>query len=201
MRRLQGRFEEAVAITLRARDGFRALGLPTMAATCEQTLGWIELSAGNPNAARDALLRSDAILGELGERAVRSTTQALLARALVRLDLRDDAAAAARRAESLSSQSDRVNFAITNEVRARLAINANDAAQAERLAREALSHALATDFVTYQAQARLALAEILFACRKPGDATTEANAAAELFRAKGDRPGLESVDRFLGAVA
>jgi tetratricopeptide (TPR) repeat protein len=198
--RLRGDVEAAVAIASRARDGFRALGMSTLAAACEQTLGWIQLSIGDAAAARVALLRSDAILGELGERAFRSTTQALLARAAESLGQAEEADAALRRAESLSSPSDVVNFSITHEVRARLALTAGEAERAEHWARSSLYHALQTDFVTYQAQAHLGLARVLLACAQAEQARAQAQAAAELFLAKGDQPGAASAQAFLVQV-
>lgn len=58
----------------------RPRGLHETAAGTEVGLAITELSAGQPDAALAALLRSDAILSELGERSYRSTTQAMLAR-------------------------------------------------------------------------------------------------------------------------
>src|SRR6516225_6582198 len=57
-------------------------------AACDGELGVTELSAGDPAAALPWLLRSDAILAELGQHALRSTTQALVAQTQELLDNR-----------------------------------------------------------------------------------------------------------------
>lgn len=167
-----------------------------MAATSEQSLGWIELSAGDAGGAGESLRRSDAILGEFGERSIRSTTQAMLALAATALGRFDDARRAVEQAETLSSPSDRLNFTITDGVRARLAGAAGDSAEAERWARSAVTHADGTDFVCHRAQARLLLATILAERGDEDAASTEASAARDLFASKGDEPGLASVEDF-----
>ncbi len=194
--RLKARFDDAVDLTLRARDGFRSLGISTMAATCEQSLGWIEISVGDADAARDALRRSDDILAEFGERAIRSTTQAMLARAAQMLGKFDEARTALEQADALSSPSDLLNFTITNGVRARLADAAGELIQAEQSARRAVADADGTDFVSYQAQARLLLAGILAKRGREEEALAEARAARDLFLGKGDSPGLTATTAF-----
>ena len=187
--RLGGRFDEARAITGRALDGFRSLGAHAMAATGEQFRAWIELSAGEARAAVAALLRADAILAESGERSLRSTTQALLARAYALVGDPDSARTAIDLAEELGAPQETVNYAITHDVRARLALAGGELAAAERWARSAVEHALATDFVELQAEARLGLGRVLGALGRTADASSEATLAAELFSAKGDQPG------------
>ena len=199
VQRLRARYESAVELTLGAREQFRSLGISTMAATCEQSLGWIELSVGNGQRAYDALMRSDAILAEFGERAIRSTTQAMLARAAELLGELDQARVALEQAEAFSSPSDRLNFTITQGVRARLAFRAGDLDEAERCARAAVAHADATDFLSYQALARLWLATVLADGGRDHEAAAEARGAAERFAAKGDQPGLQAARAVTGA--
>ena len=66
----------------------------------------MELSARDPEAALAALQRSDAILAALGERALRSTTQALLAQAYWQLGNTAAAAAAIELTEELGDPAD-----------------------------------------------------------------------------------------------
>jgi tetratricopeptide (TPR) repeat protein len=160
-----------------------------MAATCEQSFAWIELSRGDARSALASLERSDAMFAEFGERQLRSTTQALLARVHDQLGAPDSAIAAIELAESLSAPQDVQNFAITHGVRARLALASEDLEAAERWARSAVEFAFMTDFVGYQAEATLALARVLQAHRFTDAAQIEARAALELFSAKGDRTG------------
>ena len=187
--RLNGRFDEARRLIHRALDAFRALGAQRMAATCEQSLAWIELSEGDAADALDALRRSDMTLAELGERSLRSTTQAMLALAHEQQGAVDTAQAAIERAEELSGPQDAFNYAITYEVRARLALAHGDLEAAERWARDGVTYALNTDFVALQAGARLAFALVVSARGRAEEARSEAQVAIDLFDAKGDRPG------------
>jgi class 3 adenylate cyclase len=199
--RLDGRFDEARALTGRALDGFRGLGTTTMAATCEQSLAWIELSAGVAEAALASLLRADAILAESGERSLRSTTQAMVARSYELLGRADAALAAIELAEELSAPQEAINYAITHDVRARLALGAGDDDAAMAWAKSAVDYALKTDFVDLQGGARLGLAVVLDACDRLDDARTEARAALELFEAKGDRPGAQRAEARLDRIS
>jgi tetratricopeptide (TPR) repeat protein len=171
-----------------------------MAATCDQSLASIALSEGDHAAAVDALARSDAILAEFGEQAIRSTTQAMLARAHERAGSRGDALAAAELAEELSAPHEVGNFAITHGVRARLALESGDLATARSAADSALAHALRTDFVGLQAEARLGLAAVLHAAGGHDAARREATAALELFTSKGDRPGIAAAQAMLREI-
>jgi class 3 adenylate cyclase len=190
--RLDGRFDEGRRLTGAAREGFLGLGTSTMAATCDQSLAWIELSAGDAGAALESLLRADATLAEAGERSLRSTTQAMVARSCELLGRGAEAYAAIELAEELSAPQEAINYALTHEVRASLALRAGDDEAALGWAQSAVEHALNTDFVDLQGGARLALAVVVSARGLTQDASAEARAALQLFEAKGDRPGVDA---------
>jgi len=187
--RLEGRFAPARLLTQRAIDGLAELGMRTEAGSSTQLLARIELTAGDLDAARDALLLGDAALAEVGETYFRCTTQAMLARVYELSGDEDAAGGALEMAEQLSAPGDAVNYAITHEVRARLALASGSCEAAERWARSAVQHALSTDWIGVQADAQLALARVLCACGRRDAAAREARAAFELFDHKGDRPG------------
>jgi ATP/maltotriose-dependent transcriptional regulator MalT len=172
-----------------------------MEATSEQVQAWIELSARDASAAVAALLRADAILAEFGERSLRSTTQALLARAHEMDNAAGVAQSAIDLAEVLSAPQEAANYAITHEVRGRLALRRGDTAAAERWARSALDYALKTDFVELQAGARLGLAHVLAALGRKEEASSEGQVSLRLFDAKGDRPGEQVARTLLGGLA
>src|SRR5207302_8876604 len=100
--------------------------------------GALPISAGDPAAGLAALLRSDAISAELGERGLRSTTQAFLADAYEELGEPDVARAAITLSDELGAPEDVVNGAISHGVRARLALSDGDGIGAERWARSAV---------------------------------------------------------------
>ena len=197
--RLQGRLDEAQRLAQGALDRFRALGMDSMAAACEQSCASIQLCRGDLPAARASLLRSETILARFEERAMRSTTQAMLARVHARLESIDAARAALELAEELSAPEDVANFAITHGVRARLALADGDGEAAERWARSAVDRALETDFLQLQAETRLELARVLSERGLAGQAQSEARAALALFEAKGDCRGREAAATLMAA--
>jgi hypothetical protein len=166
-------------------------------AACDSELGVAELSAGDPAAALPWLLRSDAVLAELGQHALRSTTQALIAHTQSLLKNPGAARPAIELAERLSAPEDILNFAITHRVRARLALSDQNDEAAVRWARSAVAHALRIDSLEVQADAILDLARVLQALGRRGDAVAEARAALGLFIAKGHRPGVDQTRAFL----
>jgi hypothetical protein len=162
-----------------------------MEAGYEAGRGNLELSVGDPAAALATLQRSDAILTQLGERGVRSTTQALLAQAHWRLENTAAAIAAIDLSDELGDPEDVVNFIITHGIRAQLALADGDGEAAERWAQSAVDHASRTDNLLHQANTKLDLARVLTTLDRPEAAIVEARAALDLFLTKGDRPGAQ----------
>ncbi len=187
--RLEGRFPDARRFMQSAMAAFEALGMRELVAACDHELGVTELSAGDAAAALRWLRRSDALLVDLGQHSLRSTTQALVAQ--TQLSLRDHAAARAAidLAEGLCAPEDALTFAITHQVRSGLALAANESEAAERWARSAVAEAFRTDSLVLHADARLNLAGVLKSLGRRDEAVVEARSALELSAAKGDRPG------------
>jgi tetratricopeptide (TPR) repeat protein len=184
----------------RALEGFGALAMRELEAACDCERGVVELSAGDPAAALPWLLRSDALLGELGQHGLRSTTRARVAHTQALLDERSAARAGIELAERLSAPEDILNFAITHRVRARLALSEGNPEAAMRWARSAVAHASRIDSLEVRADAALDLARVLEAVGRRGDAVPEARAALDLFTAKGHRPGIGSAEALLAEL-
>jgi hypothetical protein len=168
-----------------------------MAAGSRQSLAEIEITAGNLTSARDQLLQADDVAAAIGERAHRSTLQAILADVQARLGETSAAKAAIELSDDLSASEDVINFAITHAVRARLALAEGGADAAERWARSAVRHACLTDFPDSQATAKLELACTLRSLGRLNESTLETRAALELFAAKGDRIGSDEAQALL----
>ncbi len=190
--RRHGDFDKAHALARTAVAGFRELGMPVMAATSEQSDGLIALSEDDAAAARAALERSEAILGEFQADAIRASTLALLAQTHERLGAIDEARAAVEQAEALSAPGEVVNIVVTHATRSRLAAIAGDAEEAERWARSAVEHAARSDYVGFQAQAIIALARVLFMQGRGDEARAEATRALTLYQNTEDLPGAEA---------
>ena len=195
--RLDGDFANARRLTQRAIDAFQAMGTLTMATCCSEILSEVELQEGHPDAARALLAQADARLEEIGELNLRSTMQALLARVNERLGDHDAARAAIELSDQLSAAEDVINYALTHAVRARLAVADRDRDAAERWARSAVEHAFLTDLVGWKAKAKLEFAKVLSALGQQEEAISEARAARDLFKAKGDRPGVGETQALL----
>ena len=198
--RLDGAFPEALELTERAAEKLAGLGMPAMAATLALHVALVEISAGQPAGAIEALSRSDATLAELEERGFRSTTQAFLAWVYSLVPDHDAALAACDLAEELSAPEDVINFAVVPRARARLAVAEGDTEGAERLARTAVRWAMQTDCVILQAAAKQELAEVLSTRGRRKEAETEARAALQLYEQRGDRPGAARMREFLEAL-
>jgi serine/threonine protein kinase len=198
--RLEGRFADAGGFIQHALGGFQALGMRELEAACDGELGVTELSAGDPAAALPWLLRSDAILAELGQHALRSTTQARVAQTKGLLGDPVAARTAIELAERLSAPEDVLNFAITHRVRAQLALLEGNSEAAIRWAKSSVVHAFRTDSLEVRAEATLDLARVLQAVNQRDAAITEARAALELFTKKGHRPGTDKTYELLDAL-
>jgi class 3 adenylate cyclase len=199
--RLQGRFDEARRLAARAEEHLASLGMPARSAYDYVRSAELELAAGRPASAVTALQEGDATLVGQGERTYRAMIQALLAVAHERLEQAEAARVALRLAEELSLPEDVMNFALTHEVCARLALAEGDAQEAERWARSAVAHTLQTDFLLDQARARINLARVLAVVGRRDEATAEGRAALELYEVKGDVPGGAVARTFLEVTA
>jgi class 3 adenylate cyclase len=198
--RLEARFGDARRFVEQALEGFQALGMRELEASCDGELGVVELSAGDPAAALTWLLRSDALLAELGQHGLRSTIQARIAQTHALLNDTDSARKAVQLAERLSAPEDILNFAITHRVRARLALGENNAEGAVRWGNSAVAHAFRIDSLEVRADATFDLACVLEAAGRRQDAVPEARVALELFTAKGHRPGMDRARALLARL-
>ncbi|HTX32084.1 MAG TPA: adenylate/guanylate cyclase domain-containing protein [Solirubrobacteraceae bacterium] len=186
---LEGEFDEARRLMAQGIELANSLG-HYMAVGAHEKLAYLEIAAGNLEAALASLQQLDAGHAESGDVAHRSTSQADLADVYERLGDRGAAIAAIELSDQLSAREDVINYAITHRVRARLALADGNGEEAERWARSAVEHAFMTDFVTMQAAAKLDLARVLMGVGRREDAASEARAALELSESKGDRPAM-----------
>ena len=86
----------------------------------------------------------------------------------------DDALALLDEVDEISADEDVINFAISRGLRARIGSERGDLAEAERLAREGLEFALATDFPWTRGDAHLDLTYVLACARRNEEAQVEA---------------------------
>lgn len=164
--------------------------LPGAAMSRGEGLGYfVEMVRGDWHAAERELRRSYDELSTMGDKSYLALTAGWLAHCLIALGRHDEAdeiAAIAERAAARSWIAAQVSW---RGARALLLAHRGDAAQAERLARDAVDLALGTDRVDTQTEALMDLAEVLRLGGRHADAVPVAEDARQRFEHKGVIPG------------
>jgi ATP/maltotriose-dependent transcriptional regulator MalT len=153
--------------------------------------------AGDAESAERELRTGYDMLVEIGDVDVRQTVAAYLAAVLVEEGRLDDAEALASYAESHSWEDDILTEVMWRVARAQIQAHTGSAAEAERLAREAVDLAAPTDFLDLQGTALLALARVLQQGGSPEAATVAAEAQA-VYERKGNIVGAARAALLLG---
>jgi class 3 adenylate cyclase/tetratricopeptide (TPR) repeat protein len=179
---MRGEFAEARAHWARSQALWEELGMPHRRAIRAIDASTIELLAGDAEAAERELRTGYRMLEEIGEMHVRPTVAAYLAAVLAQEGRFAEAGDFAQFAQSHAWEDDIVTQVMWRVARAQVEVAAGEAAEAERLGRQAVDLAAPTDFLDLQATALLALARVLRAAGSPEAAGTaaEARAAYEL---------------------
>ncbi len=191
----EGRFESALQRAGQARASFRELGLLDAEGTCLELTAAVAKESGDPAGMLATYRELDHLVE--GSQALRSTTQAQIAAAAVRLGHHAEAREALERAEAWSAVEDILNFAITHAVRARLALADGEREEAETWARSAVEFAFRTDFVLVRGETVLELSRVLAEIGRTDEAVVEARRAREVFQAKGYLPGVGAAETLL----
>jgi ATP/maltotriose-dependent transcriptional regulator MalT len=166
--------------------------------------GFVELLAGQPDAAERELSEGYAVLEQLGERQRLSTTAAFLARACFAQDRWDEAERFTRISEESASKDDVVSQVMWRGTRSKILAGKGEAQHAEELAHSAVTMARDTDFVILHADALSDLACVEAMLRRPRRALRTLDEAVALYAHKGSVVSLhnsEELRRSLGLVA
>jgi class 3 adenylate cyclase/tetratricopeptide (TPR) repeat protein len=190
-------FDEARSQWARAQAFWDELGLAHYRAIGAIDASSIELLAGDAESAERELRTGYDMLVEIGDVDVRQTVAAYLAAVLVEEGRLDDAEALASYAESHSWEDDILTEVMWRVARAQIQAHTGSAAEAERLAREAVDLAAPTDFLDLQGTALLALARVLQQGGSPEAATVAAEAQA-VYERKGNIVGAARAALLLG---
>ncbi len=181
----QGRFEEAREHCDRGLDRLAEFGMEVFRLGRLMVIGHIELLAGEPEAAEEALREGWVGLGELGERGYRSTVGAELGWALVELDRLDEAEQIVAEAEELASSEDFPTALYVLTTRARIASRRGEHERAVALANEAVAVVDLAEYVALHIEARLALGLVLIRAGRPAEAREVLADALERAERKG----------------
>lgn len=151
---------------------------------------FVALNSGDAPGAEQVLRAGYDRLLEMGERALLSSTAAMLARALYEQERLDEAWAFTRVAEETAAGDD-VSAQITwRSERARLLARRGAAAEAKRVAAEAVGIAARTDWLAEHGDALLAQAEVLRRADGPAAAGAAVSEAIDLYERKGNQIGV-----------
>jgi class 3 adenylate cyclase/tetratricopeptide (TPR) repeat protein len=166
-----GRFAEARALVDEQRAGLAERGAGvTLAYTSVENVLEVELLAGDPGAAVTAGEDGYRGLEELGQLGLISYEAGMLARAYYALGRIEEAEAWAGRAAKLGTSNHALAEILWRPVKAKVLARRGEHAEAERLAREAVSLSEKTDALNAQGDAYADLAEVLALGGSPGDA-------------------------------
>jgi tetratricopeptide (TPR) repeat protein len=184
---MRGAFETARTDIGRAEARYLELGLTTAAIDdCGRLLGAVEMLAGAPDRAEEALRRCCKTLKERQQTQVLATRAGELAEALYAQARYDEAGEWTRLARE-SAGADDFDAALSwQPIEARLLARRGAVEEAERLARETLELAARTDALNRTANVYLALAEILRSSGRDHEAASAVRSALDLYERKGN---------------
>ena len=181
-----GRFQEARVLIGRAKALLQEVALtPWLAGPVAQFAGWVELLAGNPVDADRELRSGYDTLREIGELSWLSTLAAILAEAVYGQGRDDEAEQLARASEESAGAEDAYSHALLRSVRAKILARRGDADASERLARESVALADATDFPHLRWHTRMSHGEVLGLAGLAQDARPILNEAIRIAEQKG----------------
>jgi class 3 adenylate cyclase/DNA-binding SARP family transcriptional activator len=193
---MEGRFDRARELLATSDAAFQELG-HTLTFAVSHSAAEVELLAGDPVAAERSLRRGYDAVEDTGDRAMLSTTAAMLAQALLAQGRDGEAERFAELSEELAADDDLITQVLWRSARARALAGRGEVEEAARLARRAVALAKRSDFVNDQADvlvdlavvdrqaghlehARAALTESLRLYERKGNTVAAGRARAEL---------------------
>ncbi len=187
------RYQQGVAL-------IRDAGMLRETAASAQGEAYIELRAGDLDAAEAALREGAEQLAALGDSGFYSGVLCILAELLAERGADEEALALCKRAREVMSPSDLDPVTHTDAVEGLLAARRGDHAEGERLARRAVEMLADSDFYEQAGGYRLLLARTLVECGKPDEARVPAAEALAIYEAKGDEPAADWARELLASL-
>jgi class 3 adenylate cyclase/tetratricopeptide (TPR) repeat protein len=181
-----GRVPEAQDAFAEARRLFDDLGLDVHIAYLAISTGAVEPLASDPATAEGELRSALSFFEEIGAKHIQATVLPMLAATLVAQDRLDEALALTEQAKAMCAPDDLDGQVKWRTAHALALARRGESAEAERLAREAVAQAGASDTVVLHADALACLGEVLLAAEAPSEAVPFIEEAVALYGAKGD---------------
>jgi predicted ATPase len=170
---------------------------PTLNSAVSHPRAVVEMLAGDP-AAAEAYLKADSdTLDEMKDESLLSTTDAFRAQAILAQGRDEAAEYYTRLSEQRGSTNDLLTQIIWRSVRARILARRGDIAQAEPLARQAVSLSKQTDFLNQRGDALLSLAYVLHRAGRVDEARASAAEALDPYQRKGNVVAAAAASSFL----
>jgi ATP/maltotriose-dependent transcriptional regulator MalT len=199
---MQGEFETARILCRDASAALHEIGAKLYAARTSLESSVVDLLAGDVEAAERALRRDYETLEAMGERYLRPTVAASLARVLCRLDRLDEATELAAVAEELSADDDLEAQALWRLAAASVLIRRGQAEAARPVAKTAVELFGRTDALVRLADAMEVAAEASLVAGEEQEAAVALERAAALYARKGNLVAERAArDRLTGLVA
>jgi class 3 adenylate cyclase/tetratricopeptide (TPR) repeat protein len=198
---MRGDFEQARTLNAKSRATLTELGQHVLAAGYVLGDGFVEMQAGDLEAAVGYLRTGDEALAQVGERGFRSTVVADLAVALARLGDGDAALRYADLSAELAPDRDLASHSGWRSARALVLAQRGEFAEAERLAREAVELLADSDFLGEKALKQQILGEVLAAAGRREAAEAAFAAAIAFSEQKGDVVSVARVRRLRDELA
>jgi ATP/maltotriose-dependent transcriptional regulator MalT len=186
VRAMEGRFDEARELAEQARAVLEEFGFRLRSSWVSETLGAIEMLAGDPVAAEKALRAGFDAAVELGEQGFQATVAALLAHALVEQSRLEEANRFTTLSEASAAQDDVASQVLWRSARARFLAGSGAPSEAESLAREAVALVERTDDVNMHADTLVDLAVVLAAGGRAEEAAEVLDRSIDLYKVKGN---------------
>jgi tetratricopeptide (TPR) repeat protein len=195
---MRGRFDEARQASSLSVARQEELGRrPEAAATLGETFGYLELLAGNLEAAERAVRKSCEQLQAMGETGILSTQAAELALILCEMGRFGEAQDFIDVSRATTAADDVLSQAKWRVAQARVLTEAGRSAEAVDLAREAVDLLEATDVITIQADMLVELARALEADGRTEEAGQVLRSALRLYEQKGNVVSAEQTRRLI----
>jgi class 3 adenylate cyclase/tetratricopeptide (TPR) repeat protein len=183
---MDGSFEEARAHADRARAVYDELGLRLARVGLDEIAGGVELLAGETEAAERELRAGYEVVATAGGPALAAMQAIRLAEALLAQDRVEEAARLSVESGAALGERDTVAQVYWRTLQASVDARRGEAAGAERLAREAVELASASDDLNMQGVTLAALGDVLAAAGDQTQAAEARRAALERFGRKGN---------------
>ena len=195
-----GDFSRGRELVNEGLETIAGLGFSLRAAMSTQEAFYVEMLAGDLDAAERIARDAVAIFERMGERSYLSSAAALLAHALAGRDELDEAERYSRTSEETAAADDVFSQVLWRTARAKIRARRGELAEAESLAREAAALTERTDLLNTHGDTLTDLGEVIALAGRRDQAVAVFEQATEVFERKGNLASLERVRRAAGAL-